>query len=95
MMFKLGPTCIAFCANVVGECGAFTVDEESCTQGCESNLAEERTKSEACGDAVEAVFECVAELECQGVYGWRDRDPLDAYPCRSAVADVDLACPQN
>ena len=92
--FEPGPTCIAFCANVVGECEAFEGDEAACRQGCERNLAEERAKSEACGDAVEAVFQCAAELDCQDVYDWRDRVPIDAYPFRSVVQEVDLACPR-
>jgi hypothetical protein len=101
MMFEPGPTCIAFCANVVGECDALAevqgfedVDEESCVQGCESNLADEGAKSEACGDAVEAVFECAAELDCQGVDDWLQQ-PSPAYPCLSEVASVDTVCPQN
>jgi hypothetical protein len=102
MMFDPGPTCIAFCANVVGECDALAdvegfedIDEESCQQGCESNLADERANSEACGDAVEAVFQCATELECQGVYDWLERVPPDAYPCLSEVATVGMVCAQN
>lgn len=87
-MFEPGPTCTAFCANVVGACEAFTFDEASCRQGCEGDLADERAVSEACGDAVEAVFLCVIDLDCDGVYAWRDR-PDDAYPCRDEIAAVD------
>ena len=100
VMFEPGPTCIAFCANVVGDCNALAevegfedVDEESCQQGCEGNLADERAVSEPCGDAVEAVFQCAAELACRDVYNWLDRLPPDDYPCRSEVADVNGACP--
>jgi hypothetical protein len=102
MIFEPGPTCIAFCANVVGECDALAevqgfedVDEESCVQICEADLSEERAKSEACGDAVEGVFQCASELDCQDVDAWRDMEPIDSYPCRSEVADVDSTCPQN
>jgi hypothetical protein len=103
MMFVPGPTCTAFCALVLGECGAFVnFDEASCRQGCEQNLADERAVSEACGDAVEAVFQCVTELDCEGVYAWRDAglNPVDDYPCRAqveaveAVNTVDPACAQ-
>jgi len=90
-----GPTCLAFCKKAVRECKAFSFSEASCVQGCETNLAEERAQLEACGTAVEAWFLCASELDCQGVYDWRDRNPLDSYPCRSTVMDVDLACPQN
>ena len=102
-MFEPGPTCTAFCALVLGECGAFVnFDEASCRQGCEQNLADERAVSEACGDAVEAVFQCVTELDCEGVYAWRDAglNPVDDYPCRAeveaveAVHAVDPACAQ-
>jgi len=86
---------LAFCVKVVRECEAFSFSESSCVQGCETNIAESRITSEVCGDAVEAWFQCASELDCQGVYDWRDRKPLDDYPCRSAVMDVDLACPEN
>jgi hypothetical protein len=101
MMFEPGPTCTAFCAKVIGDCGVFTFDEASCRQGCEGNLAEERAVSEVCGDAVEAVFQCVSELDCDGVNAWLDQTPSDAYPCRAevtavdAVREVDPACAQN
>jgi hypothetical protein len=98
-----GPTCTAFCANVVGQCEAFTFDEASCRQGCEGNLAEERAVSEACGDAVEAVFACVADLDCEGVRAWIDAGltPVDNPPCLAeveavdAAREVDPACAQN
>ena len=93
IMLEPGPTCIAFCAKVVGECNTFTFDQASCEQGCEGNLADERAKSEACGDAVEAVFQCVAELDCPDVDRWVAREPADAYPCRSAVVNVGEVCP--
>jgi len=56
-------------------------------------LAEAGTYSEVCENAVDGVFQCATELDCQGVEDWRDRDPLDAYPCRSSVQIVDAACP--
>ncbi len=99
MIFEPGPTCIAFCATAVGECDALSgvegfedVDEASCQQGCEESLALEGAKSEACGDAVEAVFACVAELDCKGVNDWLQRVPSDAYPCLSEVATVGAVC---
>ncbi|MBW2627016.1 MAG: hypothetical protein JRE45_05295 [Deltaproteobacteria bacterium] len=95
IMIEPGPTCLAFCAKVVGDCEAFEFDEPACRQSCEESLAAERAKSEACGDAVEAVFQCATDLDCQGVFDWRDRVPLDDYPCRPTVQDVDLACPRT
>ena len=95
VIYEPGPTCIAFCAKVIGECEAFFDLEADCRQSCEDSLAEERAKSEACGDAVEAVFKCAAERDCQGVYDWRDKVPLEGYPCRPEVQTVDLDCPQN
>lgn len=92
MPFEPGPTCIAFCENVVVECNAFAnypgyedVDEASCQQGCEQNLSDEQAISEACGAAVEAVFACVAELDCAGVQSWLAQDPADSFPCRAEV----------
>jgi hypothetical protein len=90
-----GPTCIAFCAHVVGECGAFVFDEASCRQGCERDLANERAISEACGDAVEAVFQCATDLDCEGVYAWRDHEPVGSYPCRAEAANADAVCGRN
>ena len=93
MMFEPGPTCTAFCAKAIGECGAFTFDEASCRQGCEESLAEGLGLSDACGNAVESVFQCVSELDCPGVQSWREQEPLESYSCRSDVAIVDSTCP--
>jgi hypothetical protein len=88
-----------FCAKAVGECDALSdvegyedVDEDSCQQGCEESLAFEGAKSEACGDAVEVVFGCVADLDCKGVNDWVQRVPADAYPCLPEVATVGAVC---
>ena len=92
MPFEPGPTCIAFCAKVIVECDAFAdvpgyenVDEASCQQGCEQSLSDEQARSEACGDAVEAVFACASELDCQGVESWLAKNPADSFPCRFEV----------
>ena len=92
MTFEPGPTCIAFCAKAIGSCGAFQQLESDCRQACEATIDEGRSQSEACGDAYEAGFACVSELECQGVYDWRDRTPPGDWPCRSAAVDVEAAC---
>jgi hypothetical protein len=91
MMFDPGPTCTAFCANVVGVCEAIDSTEASCRQGCEGNLAEERAVSEACGDAVEAVFMCAAELGCDDVDAWLTppAEPTDDRPCDAEIDAVD------
>jgi hypothetical protein len=101
MLFEPGPTCTAFCAKVIVECDALAdepgyedVDEMSCQQGCERNLRAEQAFSEACGDAVEAVFSCVAELECQGVESWLAQQPAESFPCRSQVI-ASTNCAQN
>lgn len=93
IMLEPGPTCIAFCAKAIGGCEAFEGDEAACRQGCEAGLAEGAAVSDACEAAIAAVFECATQLDCQGVYDWRDRVPLDSYPCRSSVQLVDAACP--
>lgn len=102
LILEPGPTCIAFCANAVGECDALVdmedfedVDEASCQQICEGNIAGERVVLEACGDAVEAVFECASTLDCPDVEGWLAQEPADAFPCRSEVMMADAACPPN
>ena len=92
-IFEPGPTCIAFCARVIGECGAFTFDEASCRQGCQTNLSEAYGYSEECGTALEAMFQCVAETDdCQDVYDWRDRVSTD-HACTAAVDNVGVVCP--
>lgn len=90
--YEPGPTCIAFCDKTVGECGAFNFDEASCEQGCESDVADNDAISEACGEAVEAWFQCAAELDCAGVAGWITQEPPDSYPCRDEAIVGDLAC---
>lgn len=91
MMFEPGPTCTTFCANVVGVCEAIDFTEASCRQGCEGDLAEERAVSEACGDAVEAVFVCAAELDCDDVDAWLNppAEPTDDRPCDAEIDAVD------
>lgn len=84
-----GPTCTDFCLHTVGDCAAFPFTEASCRQGCQTNLNDEYEHAQACGEAAEAVFQCVTDLDCQGVYDWRDRNPADGYPCRDAVLAVD------
>jgi hypothetical protein len=102
IVYVPGPTCIAFCAQVVGACNALVdvegfgdVDEESCQQLCEQDLVTERAVFEACGDAVEAVFECASELDCQEVDDWVQQEPPDAFPCRSEVTTADMVCFSN
>jgi len=89
-MVEPGPTCTAFCVQVIGACMAYGFTEESCRQGCQTDLNNEYAHAEACGEAVEAVFLCVSELDdCQAVYDWRDQDPANAFPCRPEVLVVD------
>jgi hypothetical protein len=96
------PTCIAYCANVIGKCDAFMdvpgfedVDEASCQQTCERNLRVEQAITPACGDAVEAVFVCASELDCEDVDGWIGQEPAESFPCRSSVLAADTACGRN
>lgn len=85
-----GPTCTAFCVQVIGTCSAYLYTEENCRRGCQTNLDAEYAQAEACGEAVEAVFLCVSELDdCRAVYEWRDQTPADTYPCRPEVLVVD------
>lgn len=97
-----GPTCIAFCAKAVGECNALRdvpdfedTDEASCQQICQRDVNAQRAILEACGDAVEAVFECASTLDCTEVESWLAQEPAEAFPCRSEVMMADAACPPN
>jgi len=89
-MIEPGPTCTAFCAQAAGNCEATGTTEECCGRGCQANLNEEYAQAEVCGEAVEAVFLCVSELEdCQAVGDWGDQNPPNAFPCRPEVQVVD------
>jgi hypothetical protein len=89
-MLEVGETCMVFCEKVIRECGAFLADEASCGQGCQQNLNDEYEQAEACGDAVDDVFRCVAALDsCQEVYNWRDQTPTGSFPCQPEIAVVD------
>ncbi len=94
-IYEPGPACTAFCATVIGRCEAYRITEVDCRQNCEQDIDAERAKSEACGDAVEAVFQCASERGCQDIYDTRDGVPIDDYACQSAVDAVALDCPQN
>lgn len=90
---EVGPTCMDFCVRAIGDCEAFLFGEAECRQGCQSDLNEEFAKSEACGEAVEAVFQCATALEdCQALYDWRDQEPTNSFPCRPKVLVVDNTC---
>ena len=82
---EVGETCIAFCANTVGECDAFPLDEPDCQQFCQQDLNAEFQWAAACGMAAQAVFECATELDCEQVDAWIDRSPADGFPCQSEV----------
>ena len=84
-----GPTCVAFCVQAIGECRAFVGDEPACRQSCQLSLDFEYDTDERCGAAAEAVFECATELDCQGIYDWRDQAPADDFPCRDQVLVFD------
>jgi hypothetical protein len=89
-----GVTCTDFCIYTVGTCQAFDTSEEACRQGCQTNLNDEYAKSEACGMAVEAVFQCATALEeCQQVYNWISKVPPIGYPCEAEVEIVGQTCP--
>lgn len=94
-MVEPGPTCIAFCAHIVGDCDIdqFDFTEASCQQGCQTDLDREYASSETCGLAVEAVFQCATDLDCDRVQDWASRVPPDAYPCRPQVEAVGAICP--
>lgn len=91
-MLEPGPTCIAFCAKVVGFCEAFAFSESDCRQACEGSLLDAAAVSEACETAWHLGFQCVTGLDCQSVYDWRDGVPADDYPCYSASVLVDATC---
>lgn len=85
-----GQSCTAFCAQVTATCTVYTSTEECCGRGCQSNLDDEYAHADACGEAVEAVFSCVSELEnCQEVRDWQSQTPSDDFPCREEVRVVD------
>lgn len=92
VVVEVEDVCTAFCANVIGECRAFTFNEEQCRGGCEDNLEEAYGCSDDCGVTLEAMFQCVAEMDdCRDVFGWRD--VTNDHACVDEVGDVGVFCP--
>ena len=94
MMIEPGPTCIAFCAKVAGECEIEGFDSATCAQFCEEDLAMQQSRSESCGDAVELALQCATELDCQSLVDQVNGENLDTYPCLAEATAVQLACPE-
>ena len=93
VVLEPGPTCIAFCEKAATECGVYAADEAACAQACERDLAAGQAASEACGDAIEVALQCASELDCQAILDrLSGEQPLESYPCRSEVEDVDAIC---
>ena len=89
-----GVACTEFCQRIVGDCQAFLFTEASCRAGCQDNVeCDGYANSDSCGEAWEAGFQCVAELDCYGVYDWRDKNPQNGYPCQPEVENVGANCP--
>lgn len=87
-----GATCLAFCANLIGTCSAIDPTfqtEDECGVACQGTIEDGRNTSEACADAYEAGFQCVADLECPDVFLWRDLQPN---PCTSLSSAVEALC---
>jgi hypothetical protein len=83
-----GPTCIAFCARTVGDCGVFTFTEAVCRDSCQLSLDAEYEQAEACGMAAEDVFICATGLDCEEIPDWLDKTP-GGYPCQPEVEAFD------
>ena len=93
VVLQPGPTCMAFCEKAEGECEAYATGEAVCVQTCEQDLAGGQAASEACGDAIEVALQCATELDCQAILDrLSGEQPLESYPCRSEVEDVDEIC---
>ena len=95
MVLEPGPTCIAFCDKAAAECGVYAADEAACAQSCEQDLAGGQAASEACGDAIEVALQCATELDCEEILDRVNGEPIESYPCRSEVEDVDQICLLN
>jgi len=92
-----GPTCTAFCALAVGECGVTELgDDAACKQTCEQQRALADQTSEACLEAFEAAVDCSAELDdCQHIYDRINQVNLESYPCLHELENSDLICTQG
>ena len=95
VVFEPGPTCMAFCEKAEGECEAYANGEAVCVQTCEQDLAGGQAASEACGDAIDVALQCATELDCQEIVDRVNGEPIESYPCRSEVEDVDQICLLN
>ena len=95
VVLQPGPSCIAFCDKAAAECGAYAADEAACAQTCEQDLAAGQAASDACGDAIDVALQCAAELDCPEIVDRLNGAPIESYPCRSEVEDVDQICLLN
>ena len=95
VVFEPGPTCSAFCEKAEAECEAYADTEAACAQTCENDLAAGQAASEACGNAISVALQCATELDCQEIVDRVNGEPIESYPCRSEVEDVDQICLLN
>lgn len=86
---SVDPSCSSWC-NTIRECTDTSSSE--CTQACAAELRNARAISQECLDAVKSQNACVGELSCSEFEAWKDESPPDAYPCRSADAEVVDGC---
>lgn len=97
-VFEPGATCEAFCQTGFLECDVIIApDSAVCVQGCERNLACTTERSQACGDATDVMFQCAADLDCEGYTAWafaiaRWPDPPAEYPCQAETEAAAAAC---
>ena len=92
IVYDPGPICTAFCEKVVTECEAFSLEDATCVQSCEEDLANGELISELCLDAVEVAFECATELDCQDILDRINGGNPALYPCLQQLEAVDMRC---
>lgn len=93
MIFEPGPTCTAFCAQAVGECGVTELGgDAACKQNCELERSFAEQTSADCLESFEASVDCAAALDCQDIVDRVNQVNPDAYPCLPEVEDTARLC---
>ena len=77
-------------AIVASECES--ADFATCMNDCGRELSNAGYTSEECADAVRTQNGCLAELSCDALAQWREKEPVDDYPCREADILVRRLC---
>ena len=97
---KEDPDLESYCANKTGltaSCAGQSVECEKspCYEDCTTLGHDAAEFSDTCGALWIEIYECLAEMSCDGVDAWRSaqiEDTID-YPCGTLEAEFRKTCP--